>query len=47
MIMNPEEMVKKDPIAMKLLAEYSAPMANQNMTEEQAREMLEYFRTVK
>ncbi len=47
MMLNPEEMVAKDPIAKKLLAEYSAPMANQHLTEEQAREILEYFRTNK
>ncbi len=46
MIMNPEEMIKKDPIAIKLLAEANgAPMANQNITEEEARALLEYFRT--
>ncbi len=45
MILNPEEMVEKDPIARKLLEEYSAPMANQNLTEEEARSILEYFRT--
>ena len=45
MIMNPEEMVAKDPIAMALLAEYSAPMANQNIKEDEARALLEYFRT--
>ena len=47
MILNPEEMVFKDPIAKKLLAEYNyAPMANQNLTEDQARKILEYFRTL-
>jgi len=45
MILNPEEMVEKDPIAKKLLAEYLAPMANQNLTEKEARLILEYFRT--
>jgi cytochrome c len=45
MIMNPEEMVAKDPVAKQLLAEYLAPMANQNVTEEEARLLLEYFRT--
>ena len=45
MILNPEEMVAKDPIAKKLLAEYIAPMANQNLTEAEARLILEYFRT--
>ena len=46
MTMNPEEMIKKDPIAIQLLAEANgAPMANQNLTEEEARALLEYFRT--
>jgi len=46
MAMNPEEMIQKDPIAMKLLVEYNgAPMANQNITEIEARAILEYFRT--
>lgn len=44
MILNPENMVKEDPIAKNLLAEYLSPMANQNLTEEQARAVLEYFR---
>lgn len=47
MILNPEEMVQKDPIAKQLLVEANgAPMANQNLTEEQARQVLEYFRTL-
>ena len=47
MILNPEEMVEKDPIAKALLIEYNgAPMANQNLTEEEARAVLEYFRTI-
>ena len=47
MILNPEEMIQKDPTAKKLLAEFNgAPMANQNLTEEQARQVLEYFRTL-
>jgi len=45
MILNPGEMIQKDPIAKALLEEYSAPMANQNLTEEEARSVLEYFRT--
>jgi len=46
MTMNPEEMIKKDPIAIQLLAEANgAPMANQNITEPEARALLEYFRT--
>ena len=46
MILNPEQMVKEDPTAKALLAEYMAPMANQNLTEDQARKILEYFRTI-
>ena len=47
MILNPDEMVIKDPIAKQLLIEANgAPMANQNLTEEQARAVLEYFRTL-
>lgn len=45
MILNPEEMVQKNPIAMDLLKEYNAPMANQSLTEDEARKILEYFRT--
>lgn len=45
MILNPEKMVAENPIAKKLLAEYVAPMANQNLTEAEARLILEYFRT--
>ena len=44
---DPEVMVIEDPIAKQLLADfYGAPMANQNLTEEQARKVLEYFRTL-
>ena len=47
MILNPEEMVKEDPMAKKLLVEFNmAPMANQGLSEEQARAVLEYFRTL-
>ncbi|MGV8946249.1 MAG: c-type cytochrome [Lutibacter sp.] len=45
MILNPEVMVKENPIAKKLLEEYLAPMANQHLTEAEARSILEYFRT--
>lgn len=46
MILNPEEMVKSDPIAKDLLKEYLSPMANQSLTEQEARSILEYFRTI-
>ncbi|MGZ5243353.1 MAG: c-type cytochrome [Bacteroidia bacterium] len=44
MILNPEKMVQEDPIAKELLGVYLAPMANQSLTEEEARQILEYFR---
>tara|TARA_R110000868_G_scaffold342194_2_gene602998 strand:+ start:9717 stop:10217 length:501 start_codon:yes stop_codon:yes gene_type:complete len=48
MILNPEEMIQKDPLAKELLVEFNgAPMANQNLTQEEARAVLEYFRTLK
>jgi mono/diheme cytochrome c family protein len=43
MILNPDEMVKQDPAARKLLSEYIAPMTNQNLTEEEAKAVLVYF----
>lgn len=47
MVLNPMEMVQKDELAKKLLMEFNgAPMANQNLTEEDARAVLEYFRTL-
>jgi len=47
MILNPDEMIQKDPDAKALLMEFNgSPMANQNLTEEEARNVLEYFRTL-
>ncbi len=46
MILDPQGMVKNNEAAKKLLVEYSAPMANQGLTEEEARNVLEYFRTL-
>lgn len=47
MIMNPEEMIAKDPIAKQLMIESNmAVMADQNISEEEARAILEYFRTI-
>ena len=48
MIMNPDEMLKKDPVAKALLKEYNNTlMINQNIPEEEARAMAEWFRTLK
>lgn len=47
MILNPQGMLESDPIAKQLLAEANgAPMANQNLSQEEARKILEYFRTL-
>jgi len=45
MILNPEVMIVKNATAKALLAEYSAPMANQHLTQDEARAVYEYFRT--
>lgn len=45
MILNPEQMIKEDPIAKRLLVESNmAIMANQGLSEDEARSILEYFR---
>lgn len=47
MILDPELMVKEDPIAKQLLIDHNgSPMANQGLVEEEARALLEYFRTL-
>jgi len=46
MILNPEQMVEEDPVGQELLKRYLAPMANQNLTRDEARNVLEYFRTL-
>jgi len=45
MILNPQEMVERHPVAKQLLAERMTFMANQNLTREEARAVLEYLRT--
>lgn len=47
MIINPIEMAKSDPICIGLLAQYNTVMADQGITEPQARDLLEYFRTLR
>ncbi len=47
MILNPDGMLKEDPIAKALLKEYNnAIMLNQNLTEDEARDVAEYLRTL-
>lgn len=47
MLLNPTEMVKEDPIAKALLAEYNnILMINQNLSQEEARAIAEYLRSL-
>jgi cytochrome c1 len=46
MMLNPAEMLEKHPEAKQLLAQFLTPMPNQNLTQEEARALLEYLRTV-
>ncbi|TAI46695.1 c-type cytochrome [Flagellimonas allohymeniacidonis] len=47
MILDPQLMVEQDRCAKDLLVEFNgAAMANQNITVEEARSILEYFRTL-
>ena len=43
-ILNPAEMTQKDPTAKYLLATHLTQMTNQNLTQDDARKVLEYFR---
>ena len=48
MMINPTEMLDKDPIAKQLLLEANgAPMADQGLTEEDAKHLFEYIRSIK
>lgn len=47
MILNPDGMLKEDPIAKALLKEYNnAIMLNQNLSRDEARAIAEYLRTL-
>lgn len=45
MILNPAEMVEKHPTARELLGQFMTPMPDQNLTEADARAVLEYLRS--
>ena len=46
-LLNPTEMLQKDPIAKALLKEYNnIQMLNQNLSQEEARAIVEYLRTL-
>jgi cytochrome c551/c552 len=42
---RPEEMLEKDPEAIKLLEEHLIKMPNQNVSAEEARQLLEFMRS--
>lgn len=46
MILNPDEMLNKHPEAKRMLAVYMTRMTFQNVTKEDARKILEFFRSV-
>jgi len=46
MILNPQGMTAENPAAQQMLGEYMTQMTFQNVTEPQARAILEYFRQV-
>jgi mono/diheme cytochrome c family protein len=46
MILDPMKMTQEDPQAKELLAEYLTQMTNQNVSQEDARAILEYFRKI-
>lgn len=47
MILNPTEMIQKDPTAKALLTQYNnLPMTPMGLSEEDARNVLEYIRTL-
>jgi len=41
---NPADMLKSDPAAKQMLDRYKVPMPNQNLSDEEIREYLEYFK---
>lgn len=43
MVLNPERMIKENETAKALFAQFMTPMANQNLTQDEARSILEYF----
>lgn len=44
LILNTNEMVEKDPIVRSMVAEYMTKMTFQNVTKDEARAILEFFR---
>jgi hypothetical protein len=45
MVLNPQGMVAKHPVTRKLLGEFYVAMPNLNLSQTEARQLLEYLRT--
>ncbi|NND72281.1 MAG: c-type cytochrome [Rhodothermales bacterium] len=45
MMLNPDQMIREHPTGKEMFATYMTPMPSQNLTEEDARHLLEYLRT--
>ena len=45
MALNPQGMLERHPVTKKLLAEYLTAMPNQNLSRDEARQVVEYLRT--
>jgi hypothetical protein len=43
-ILHPEIMVKQDPLSHELFGEYNLQMANQGLTPDEAKAVIEYFK---
>ena len=43
---SPDQMLKTDPDAQAMLKQYKVPMPNQNLSDEEVRQYLEYFKWV-
>jgi mono/diheme cytochrome c family protein len=45
MMLNPQEMIERHPVVKQLVAEAMSFMPNQGLTQDEARQVLEYLRT--
>jgi mono/diheme cytochrome c family protein len=43
-ILHPDKMVKEDPIARQLFAQFALQMPNQGLTPDEAKQIIEYFK---
>jgi cytochrome c551/c552 len=45
MMLNPDQMIKEHPVGKEMFATFMTPMPNQNLSMDDARQILEYLRT--